>query len=150
MQEQIEDFLFQIDELANLRHIAEANFEEALRSLEAEREQKHALRKELDKRISNESVFNLSNLAHLNGLANGLNLPAFSGNESSVDTTIPLEQELMPDFVHHALKRIEANFSFGNVNGKNLSMPRSGVVSDILSEIQVQITFYLISCRCVW
>ena len=37
--------------------------EEALESLQAEREAKYALKKELDTKINNESMYNLSNLA---------------------------------------------------------------------------------------
>ena len=63
-----------MDELASLKSIVEKKLEEALNSLGQEREQKHNLKKELDQRITQESMFNLSNLAHLGGLSEGLQL----------------------------------------------------------------------------
>lgn len=53
----------QVEELTNLKKIAEKQMEEALESLQAEREAKYALKKELDQRINSESIYNLSNLA---------------------------------------------------------------------------------------
>ncbi|XP_015597670.1 protein bicaudal D isoform X2 [Cephus cinctus] len=50
----------QVDELTNLKKIAEKQMEEALESLQAEREAKYALRKELDQRINSESIYNLA------------------------------------------------------------------------------------------
>ena len=47
-----------------LRQIAERQMEEALESLQAEREAKYALKKELDSRLNHESMYNISsNLA---------------------------------------------------------------------------------------
>lgn len=72
LQGDLEDFNMQLDELGGLKRIVEKKLEEALTSLGQEREQKHNLKKELDQRITQESMFNLSNLAHLGGLSEGL------------------------------------------------------------------------------
>ncbi|XP_076621006.1 microtubule-associated protein Bicaudal D isoform X1 [Colletes latitarsis] len=63
LTEEVELLNSQVEELANLKHIAEKQMEEALESLQAEREAKYALKKELDQRINSESIYNLSNLA---------------------------------------------------------------------------------------
>lgn len=62
----------QLDELAGLKSIVEKKLQEALSNLSHEREQRHNLKKELDQRLSQESMFNLSNLAQLGGLSEGL------------------------------------------------------------------------------
>ncbi|KAL0278449.1 UNVERIFIED_CONTAM: hypothetical protein PYX00_000269 [Menopon gallinae] len=54
----------QLEELTNLKKIAEKQLEEALQSLQAEREAKYALKKEIDHKINNPSMFNLTNLAY--------------------------------------------------------------------------------------
>ncbi|KAI4495731.1 hypothetical protein M0802_008354 [Mischocyttarus mexicanus] len=63
LTEEVELFHSQVEELITLRKIAEKQMEEALESLQAEREAKYTLKKELDQRINSESIYNLSNLA---------------------------------------------------------------------------------------
>ncbi|XP_011147596.1 protein bicaudal D isoform X1 [Harpegnathos saltator] len=63
LTEDVELLNSQVEELTNLKKIAEKQMEEALESLQAEREAKYALKKELDQRINSESIYNLSNLA---------------------------------------------------------------------------------------
>ncbi|MCL4134397.1 UNVERIFIED_CONTAM: hypothetical protein GTU68_025594, partial [Idotea baltica] len=63
LEEEVEVLNSQVEELKNLKRIAERQMEEALESLQAEREAKYALKKELDTRANNESMYNLSNLA---------------------------------------------------------------------------------------
>ncbi|XP_076172217.1 microtubule-associated protein Bicaudal D isoform X2 [Ptiloglossa arizonensis] len=63
LTEEVELLNSQVEELTNLKTIAEKQMEEALESLQAEREAKYALKKELDQRINSESIYNLSNLA---------------------------------------------------------------------------------------
>ncbi|CAL1529372.1 unnamed protein product [Lymnaea stagnalis] len=126
LQGELEDLNMQLDELAGLKTIVEKKLEEALSSLAQEREQKHNLKKELDQRITRESMFNLSNLAHFGGLSEGLNF-------NNID-----HEEDMDGSVHPALKRIEADFSFpGKKHEEDGPTPRPGTVGDILSEIQV-------------
>lgn len=64
LQEEVDLANEQLEELTTLKKIAEKQMEEALESLQAEREAKYALKKELDQRINNESMYNLSNLAY--------------------------------------------------------------------------------------
>ncbi|KAL8594897.1 hypothetical protein ACOMHN_038460 [Nucella lapillus] len=139
LQEETEDLHMQLEEMTNLRRIVEKNLEEALNSLQAEREQRHTLKKELDQRLTRESMFNLSNLAHFSGLSEGLSVSSYSNNnESSQDSGAEDDGEGQ-EHAHPALKRIEADFSFSNKDGEGAPhTPRPGVVGDILSEIQVK------------
>lgn len=63
LTEEVELLNSQVEELSNLKKIAEKQMEEALESLQAEREAKYVLKKELDQRMNSESIYNLSNLA---------------------------------------------------------------------------------------
>ncbi|XP_034947533.1 protein bicaudal D isoform X2 [Chelonus insularis] len=63
LTEEVELLNSQVEELTNLKKIAEKQMEEALESLQAEREAKYALKKELDQRMNSESIYNLSSLA---------------------------------------------------------------------------------------
>lgn len=56
----------QLEEVTRLKRITEKSLEEALESLQIEREQRHNLKKELDSRIAYESFY------HLNSIQNGL------------------------------------------------------------------------------
>lgn len=53
----------QVEELTTLKKLAEKQMEEAFEALQNERENRYALKKELDARINSESLMNLSNLA---------------------------------------------------------------------------------------
>ena len=53
----------QVEELANLKKIAEKQLEEALESLQNEREQRYLLKKELDAKMNSDSMYQLGNLA---------------------------------------------------------------------------------------
>lgn len=64
LQDELEVSQSQLEESASLKNLAIKQLEEALESLQAEREAKYALKKELDQRINNESMYNLSNLAY--------------------------------------------------------------------------------------
>lgn len=119
LEEEIDDINMQLEESLTLKKITEKNLEEALNALQVEREQKHALKKELDTRLTQESMFNLSNLAQLGGLSEGLKLNSHESDE---------EEGPNP-----ALKRVEAD-----AKNSQSKMPRKGPtkVNDILSEIQ--------------
>lgn len=65
LKEFVEELNMEIDEVGKLKKIVEKNLEEALNLLQQEREQKHSLKKELDQRISSESMYNLQTLANL-------------------------------------------------------------------------------------
>lgn len=120
LQEDVELLNQQVEDLTKLKRMAEKQMEEALETLQAEREQRYALRKELDQRLNNESMFNLSNL-RLSGLCEDSN----KLEEEEEDGT-PI------------LKRLEADFmknqrSFDDLSGSS----KSGAVGDLFSEVHL-------------
>ncbi|XP_060080582.1 protein bicaudal D-like isoform X3 [Ylistrum balloti] len=127
LQEEADDLHIQLEDAMGLKRIVEKNLDEALNSLQHEREQKHAYKKELDQRLSQESMFNLSNLAHFGGLSEGLKDLVPNHNEVEDDNEEG-EQH------NPALKRIEADFK--QEETKSPVKPGPGKVNDILSEIQ--------------
>lgn len=112
LAEEIELFQSQVQDLANLKKIAETQMEEALQALQTEREAKYALKKELDSHINRESMYNISNLAYsIRGMDDGV-----SG--SDLEDDIP------------TLKRLEADLS------NELKSP-DGTKGDLFSEIHL-------------
>jgi len=63
LQEEVDVLDLQVKEQTNLKKIAEKQLEEALESLQAEREQRYNLRKDLEQRMNSESMIQLGNLA---------------------------------------------------------------------------------------
>jgi protein bicaudal D len=63
LQEEVDVYKHQVGELTNLKRIAEKQLEEALESLQAEREQRYNLKKEMDIKFNNETMYQLGNLA---------------------------------------------------------------------------------------
>lgn len=117
LQEDLEILHQQVEELTKLKKIAEKQMEEALESLQAEREAKYALKKELDQRINNESMYNLSNLA-------------FSIRGITDDQTVGSDgEDDLP-----VLKRIEADLKSGSSG--DISSP-DGKQVDLFSEIHL-------------
>ncbi|XP_065338814.1 protein bicaudal D [Cloeon dipterum] len=87
----------QVAELSNLKKIAEKQLEEALNSLQAEREAKYALKKDLDQRMNSQSMYNLSNLAlSIRGLAEGSGLGS-DGEEEEMPELRRIEADLQSD-----------------------------------------------------
>jgi len=113
----------ELEELAKLKKIVEKNLEEALTTIVQEREQKHALKKELDQRLKADSLYALQSLVNF-GLADGRR-----NHDSAEDSP--------------ALKRIENEFSSGDGTDMTSAMPAStipethSVVGDLFSEIHV-------------
>jgi len=68
LTEEVELLNSQVEELTNLKKIAEKQMEEALESLQTEREAKYALKRELDQRINSGSIYNLNSLALIRGI----------------------------------------------------------------------------------
>lgn len=112
LSEEIEVLHSQVQDLANLKKIAETQMEEALQALQTEREAKYALKKELDSHINRESMFNISNLAY-----------SIRGMDDNVGGS-DLEDD-MP-----TLKRLEADLS------NELTSP-DGTKVDLFSEIHL-------------
>lgn len=112
LTEEIEVFQSQVQDLANLKKIAETQMEEALQALQSEREAKYALKKELDGHINRESMYNISNLAY-----------SIRGMDDSVGGS-DLEDDIP------TLKRLEADLS------NELKSP-DGTKVDLFSEIHL-------------
>ncbi|CAI6361492.1 unnamed protein product [Macrosiphum euphorbiae] len=120
LQENVELLYLQVDELAKLNKIAEKQMEEALQSLQGEREAKYVLKKELDQRINNESVYNLSNLAFsIRGMGGDQNvgsddkddLPVLRKLENYIGSTMELPEcgkhDLFSEIHLNELKKLE-------------------------------------------
>ncbi|VVC24161.1 Hypothetical protein CINCED_3A006057 [Cinara cedri] len=121
LQENVELLYLQVDELAKLKKIAEKQMEEALQSLQGEREAKYALKKELDQRINNESVYNLSNLAFsIRGMGGDQNIgsddeddlpPVLRKFENDIGSTMELPEcgkhDLFSEIHLNELKKLE-------------------------------------------
>lgn len=115
LTEEIELLHSQVEELANLKKIAEKQMEEALEALQGEREAKYALKKELDTHINRESMYNISNLAYsIRGMEE--NNAASDGEEGSGSDS-------------SALKRLEVDLA-------DLKSP-DGTKVDLFSEIHL-------------
>jgi len=123
LKEDLDDMGAELEELAKLKKIVEKNLEEALTTIVQEREQKHALKKELDQRLKTDSLYALQSLVNF-GLADGRR-----NHDSAEDSP--------------ALKRIENEFSSGDGTAMTSAMPAStipethSVVGDLFSEIHV-------------
>lgn len=83
LQDEVVGLNSQLEEMVKLKRITERHMQEALDALESEREQKYALRKELDKRNTADPLINWTSLAAFKGsphLAN-LALRGFSASD---------------------------------------------------------------------
>nr|NP_001260530.1 bicaudal D, isoform C [Drosophila melanogaster]NP_724056.1 bicaudal D, isoform A [Drosophila melanogaster]P16568.2 RecName: Full=Protein bicaudal D [Drosophila melanogaster]AAF53616.1 bicaudal D, isoform A [Drosophila melanogaster]AAL39597.1 LD17129p [Drosophila melanogaster]AGB93065.1 bicaudal D, isoform C [Drosophila melanogaster]CAA35964.1 Bic-D protein [Drosophila melanogaster] len=114
LTEEVELLNQQVDELANLKKIAEKQMEEALETLQGEREAKYALKKELDGHLNRESMYHISNLAY----------SIRSNMEDNASNNSDGEEENL------ALKRLEADLS------TELKSP-DGTKCDLFSEIHL-------------
>ncbi|ALC39984.1 BicD [Drosophila busckii] len=114
LTEEVELLNQQVDELGNLKKIAEKQMEEALEALQGEREAKYALKKELDGHLNRESMYHISNLAY--SIRNNMEDNASNNSDG--------EEENL------ALKRLEADLS------TELKSP-DGTKCDLFSEIHL-------------
>ncbi|XP_070559012.1 protein bicaudal D homolog 2-like isoform X2 [Ptychodera flava] len=115
MNEETEYLNTQVEDLAKLKEIAEKQIEETLNALEHEREQKHALKKELDGKM-------LSELEALN-----------EDLESSTDR-LQLDREECSSPDHPILRRMEHEFR-ASLPNEGSPQPAPATVSDLLSEL---------------
>ncbi|XP_030383864.1 protein bicaudal D [Scaptodrosophila lebanonensis] len=113
LKEDLELLHQQVDELANLKKIAEKQMEEALEALQGEREAKYALKKELDSHLNRESMYHISNLAY-----------SIRNMDDTTSTNSDGEEENL------ALKRLEADLT------TELKSP-DGTKCDLFSEIHL-------------
>lgn len=96
LQEEVEVLNSQVEELANLKKIAEKQLEEALESLQAEREQRYALKKELDSKNNSESMYQLGNLAlSIQGVLPESGAPSSLGSDG--DEEAPVFKKMTED-----------------------------------------------------
>ncbi|KAH8298362.1 hypothetical protein KR018_008094, partial [Drosophila ironensis] len=114
LTEEVELLNQQVDELANLKKIAEKQMEEALEALQGEREAKYALKKELDSHLNRESMYHISNLAY--SIRNNMEDNASNNSDGEEDNL--------------ALKRLEADLT------TELKSP-DGTKCDLFSEIHL-------------
>ncbi|XP_037958439.1 protein bicaudal D [Teleopsis dalmanni] len=114
LTEEVELLNSQVDELGNLKKIAEKQMEEALEALQGERESKYALKKELDNHLNRESMYHISNLAY----------SIRSNMEDNTSTNSDGEEDNL------ALKRLEADIT------TELKSP-DGTKCDLFSEIHL-------------
>ncbi|KAL1513054.1 hypothetical protein ABEB36_002533 [Hypothenemus hampei] len=115
LREEMELLNLQVEELTNLKKIAEKHMEEALESLQSEREAKYALKKELDQQVNRESFYNINNLAYsIRGITE--------------------ETVLGSDGEEEGLKHIETSLSSGT--GSELTSPEDKHV-DLFSEVHL-------------
>ena len=63
LQEEVDLVTQQVEELSNLKKIAEKQLEESLEALQNEREQRYQLKKEMDAKLNSDSMYDLGNLA---------------------------------------------------------------------------------------
>ncbi|CAH8832244.1 unnamed protein product [Trichobilharzia szidati] len=68
LQEENDVIHVQLEEITRLKRMTEKSLEDALESLQIERDQRHNLRKELDSRIISDSISHLSDLRNLSSL----------------------------------------------------------------------------------
>lgn len=89
LQEEVEVLNSQVEELGNLKKIAEKQLEEALEALQAEREQRYALKKELDTKNNSESMYQLGNLAlSIQGGLSDSAAPSSMGSDGDEDAPV--------------------------------------------------------------
>lgn len=92
LQDEIAGLNSQLEEVVTLRRITERQMQEALEALQSEREQKYALRKELDKRNSTDPLINWTSLAALKGSPQLANL-ALRNFSSTTRSSMPRDTE---------------------------------------------------------
>lgn len=127
LKEDVEELNLEIEALGRLKKIVEKNLEEALTLLQQEREQKHSFKKELDQRISSESLYNLTTLANLRlGDLRGPQTDNYRNNDLNNHE----------DHEHPTVKKTEADVdsALGNDQAKATSQ---SIVGDLFSEIHV-------------
>lgn len=96
LQDEVSGLNSQLEEVVTLRRITERHMQEAIDALESEREQKYALRKELDKRNSADPLINWTSLAALKGSPHLANL-ALRGFGSPANRSGDIEDDNSPN-----------------------------------------------------
>lgn len=132
LHEEMELLNLQVEELTKLKGIAEKHMEEALESLQSEREAKYALKKELDQQINRESFYNINNLAYsIRGMTEDTVLGS-DGEEEGLFSLAVFSPRWPTLYI--GLKHIEASLSSGT--GSELLSPDEKHV-DLFSEVHL-------------
>ena len=118
LQEDINDLQCHIEELNNLKRISEKQVEECLENLKIEREQRHALKKELDQKRDQESLLQLSKMHQFDNL---------NFSDQDMDSSLHnLEQDLMN----------EGNESSSNRPGRRKPSPPRNNLFSVVGELE--------------
>nr|XP_027198647.1 protein bicaudal D-like [Dermatophagoides pteronyssinus] len=121
LQGEIDILQTQIEECTKLKSIAEKQTKEALEALQLEREQKYAIKKELDKKLNSESYLNINNFVGFTGLK-------FDYDETeNFDETVGLDD-------NSALKKLENEFL--NNSDNYITQPPS-LEGSLFSEVHI-------------
>lgn len=129
LHEELDELKGDVEGLNRVKEIVEQNLEETLEILHHEREEKHNLKKELDSRITSESMLALQTLA-------SLGLSDFKPNHSEGNKSH--FESLHEDHDSPMLRKIEADFFTPNKELlKAEPAPAQGLVGDLFSEIHV-------------
>ncbi|XP_040583386.1 protein bicaudal D [Lepeophtheirus salmonis] len=124
LQEEVDILNEQNHEMTNLKKIAEKQLEEALESLQAEREQRYMLKKELDSKLNSENMNMLGNLAlSIQGMTTST-----TGSSTIIEGGIHVEDE-EDGPIFKKLEDVTAAAA--------ASAPDSGPTSDLFSEIHL-------------
>ncbi|CAB4055878.1 TM9SF2_4 [Lepeophtheirus salmonis] len=125
LQEEVDILNEQNHEMTNLKKIAEKQLEEALESLQAEREQRYMLKKELDSKLNSENMNMLGNLAlSIQGMTTST-----TGSSTIIEGGIHVEDE-EDGPIFKKLEDVTAAAA--------ASAPDSGPTSDLFSEIHFE------------
>lgn len=123
LHEQVEELTAEVDTLNRLKEIVERNSQEMLELLHHEREQRSAVRRELDQRISSESMLTLHTLASL-----GLGSIEPGGSEDGV-------RSCFDDPDNPTLKKLEADLmASSSASGCSSKKAQQG---DLFSEVHL-------------
>lgn len=131
LKEDTEELNAELEELDKLKNIVEKNLEESLNSLQQEREQKHALKKELDQKATSDGYLQSLAALGLGDLKFGLNSSKGTQNHDGSDEG---------DFQGSPLKQLEADFSSPKKErdfDHDEPPPTAGLVGDLFSEVHM-------------
>ena len=127
LTEAVDELNHEVEALDKLKNIGEKNLSEAFELLQKEREEKSHLKKELDQRISSDSVNALQALA-------SLGLKSFKESDDKYDEDMYNEENDNP-----ALKKIETEIATSQVNefSRQEKAGENALMGDLFSEIHV-------------
>ncbi|KAA0195687.1 Protein bicaudal D [Fasciolopsis buskii] len=127
----------QLKEITRLKRMTEKSLEEALESLQIERDQRHNLRKELDSRLTSESMYHFTSLRHdLKGSVN-LNLTNRDGTPNSSQVFEKIDAALMEKLgpesksVQEDARLSQSNSVVKGSNGESALSPADNLFAEL-------------------